>query len=194
MCVGRAAEADYSAARSQQLASVLKQRAAARAQQAAVASRRPAAYVSAPSVQMARWTQAVSDIPCVSTTEGEIRDIVDDGARRTGLDANLVHAVVRKESAYNPCATSNKGAQGLMQLMPSVQLQFGVTNPYDPRQNVDAGTRLLKQLIDQYGGDLTRALGAYNAGPARIEQFGGVPPLPETLHYVSGILDDLSQK
>ena len=78
--------------------------------------------------------------------------------------------------------------------MPSVQMQFGVTNPYDPRQNVDAGTRLLKQLIDQYGGDLTRALGAYNAGPARIEQFGGVPPYPETLNYVSGILDDLTPK
>jgi len=194
MCVALAADADYSTARAQQLASVLKQRAAARAQEAAVASHRPAAYVSSPSTQMIRWTQAVSDIPCVSTSAGQIRDIVDDGARRTGLDANLVHAVVRKESAYNHFATSIKGAQGLMQLMPSVQMQFGVTNPYDPRQNVDAGTRLLKQLIDQYGGDLTRALGAYNAGPARIEQFGGVPPYPETINYVSGILDDLSQK
>jgi soluble lytic murein transglycosylase-like protein len=190
----RAADADYSAARAQQLASVLQQRASARAQAAAVASQRPATYVSSSSTQMARWTQAVSDIPCVSPSVGQIRDIVDDGARRTGLDANLVHAVVRKESAYNPCATSIKGAQGLMQLMPSVQLQFGVTNPYDPRQNVDAGTRLLKQLIDQYGGDLTRALGAYNAGPGRIEQFGGVPPYPETMHYVSGILEDLTQK
>ena len=75
-----------------------------------------------------------------------------------------------------------------MQLMPSVQTQFGVTNPYDPRQNVEAGTHLLKQLLDQYGGDLPRALGAYNAGSARVDQYGGVPPFPETMNYVSGIL------
>src|SRR5450755_4546709 len=111
VCASHAADADYSTARAQQLASVLKQRAAARAQEAAVASRHPAAYVSPSSTQMARWTQAVSDTPCVSPSPGQIRDIVDDGARRTGLDANLVNAVVRKESAYNPCATSLKGAQ-----------------------------------------------------------------------------------
>ena len=81
-----------------------------------------------------------------------------------------------------------------MQLMPSVQAQFGVTNPYDPRQNVDAGAKLLKQLIGQYGGDLVRALGAYNAGSARVDQFGGLPPYPETVNYVSGILEDLSTK
>jgi len=81
-----------------------------------------------------------------------------------------------------------------MQLMPVTQLQFGVTNPYDARQNVDAGAKLLKQLLDQYGGDLAKALSAYNAGPTRVEQFGGVPPFPETVNYVSGILDDLSPK
>jgi soluble lytic murein transglycosylase-like protein len=122
---------------------------------------------------------------------GKIRDIVDEGARQSGLDASLVRAVVRKESGYNPCATSSKGAQGLMQLMPAVQTQFGVTNPYDPQQNVTAGTRLLKQLLDQYGGDLARALGAYNAGPARVDQFGGVPPFPETIHYVDSIMNDV---
>ena len=78
--------------------------------------------------------------------------------------------------------------------MPSVQAQFGVTNPYDPRQNVDAGTQLLKQLLAQYGGDLARALGAYNAGPTRVDQFGGVPPFPETVNYVSAILGDISTK
>src|SRR4051812_45189131 len=125
MCAGRAAEADYSAARAQQLAAVLQQRASTRAQAAAVSAQRPAAYLSPSSTQMARWAQAVSDIPCIVPPAGETGDIVDDGARRTGLDTNLVRAVVRKESAYNPCATSTKGAQGLMQLMPSVQIQFG---------------------------------------------------------------------
>ena len=119
---------------------------------------------------------------------------MDEGARQSGLDAALVRAVVRKESAYDSCATSIKGAQGLMQLMPSVQLQFGVTDPYDPRQNVDAGTRLLKQLLEQYGGDLARALGAYNAGPAQVEKWGGVPPIPETRQYVEGILSELAGK
>ena len=107
---------------------------------------------------------------------------------------DLVRAVVRKESAYNPCATSIKGAQGLMQLMPSVQAQFGVTDPYDPKQNISAGTRLLKQLLDTYGGDLPKALGAYNAGTTRVDQFGGVPPFPETMRYVTGILGDLDKK
>ena len=119
---------------------------------------------------------------------------MDEGARRTGLSTDLVQAVVRKESGYNPCATSSKGAQGLMQLMPSVQAQFGVTNPFDPQQNVGAGTRLLKQLLDLYRGDVMRALAAYNAGAARVDQFGGVPPFPETEHYVSGILGDLPVK
>ena len=124
----------------------------------------------------------------------KIREIVDEGAKQSGLDTDLVRAVVRRESAYNPWATSTKGAQGLMQLMPAAQFQFGVTDPYDPKQNVAAGTRLLKQLLEQFGGDLPRALGAYNAGPTRVEQFGGVPPYPETMQYVNGILNDLGTK
>ena len=78
-----------------------------------------------------------------------------------------------------------------MQLMPAVQTQFGVTNPYDPQQNVAAGTKLLKQLLDQYGGDLAKALGAYNAGSGRVDQFGGVPPFPETIRYVDSIMSDV---
>ena len=81
-----------------------------------------------------------------------------------------------------------------MQLMPSVQMQYGVTDPYDARQSVGAGTKLLKQLLEQYGGDLARALGAYNAGPAQVEKWGGVPQIPETQQYVEGILSELSKK
>jgi len=116
---------------------------------------------------------------------------VGDGARQSGLDASLVRAVVRKESDYDSCATSVKGAQALLQLMQPAQTQFGVTDPHDPRQNISAGTKLLKQLLEQYGGDLSRALGAYNAGPAQVEKWGGVPQIPETRQYVGDILSDL---
>jgi soluble lytic murein transglycosylase-like protein len=167
-----------------------KQRASVRVQEAAAAARNASFFsTSAPSPGM-----LVPENACEPTPAAKIREIVDEGARQSGLDADVVRAVVRKESAFNPCATSLKGAQGLMQLMPSVQMQFGVKNPYDPLQNVDAGTRLLKQLLGQYGGDLARALGAYNAGPARVEQWGGIPPFPETTRYVEGILSDLSTK
>ena len=183
MGVSRAADSGYSAARALQEASIEKQRTAVRIQAAAAVAQNPAFFE--------KTALVLPDFDCERAPAGKIHRIVDDGARRSGLDEDLVRAVVQKESAYNPCATSRKGAQGLMQLMPSVQAQFGVTNPYDPRQNVDAGTRLLKQLIDQYGGDLSRALAAYNAGPARVEQWGGVPPIPETMQYVEGILGEL---
>ena len=178
-----AADTDFSGARAAQEASIQKQRASTQAQESAAVLRNPSFFSSRSAPE-----------PCESFAGGGIREIIEDGARRTGLDAKLVRAVVRKESGYNPCATSSKGAQGLMQLMPSVQAQFGVTNPYDPKQNVDAGTRLLKQLLGQYGGDLPRALGAYNAGAARVDQWGGVPPFPETIHYVSEILGEISTK
>lgn len=183
-----AAEPDYSAARAAQEGSAEKQRVSARVQEAVITARNPSSFFTPPA------PPSPPEIPCDRAPDAEIRQVVDAGARRVGLDINLVRAVVRHESAYNPCALSVKGAQGLMQLMPSVQAQFGVTNPYDPGQNVDAGARLLKQLLNQFGGDLSRALGAYNAGSARVEQWGGVPPFPETMNYVSEILKELSPK
>jgi soluble lytic murein transglycosylase-like protein len=184
MSVARAADSGYSAARALQEASVEKQRASARVQEAAAQVRRPVFFTAAVAPEA-----ACERVPTVNVSQ-----VVDEGAKQSGLDTALVRAVVRRESAYDPCATSIKGAQGLMQLMPSVQMQFGVTDPYDPKQNVAAGTRLLKQLLEQYGGDLPRALGAYNAGSAQVEKWGGVPPIPETRQYVEGILSDLSGK
>ena len=175
-----AADDPYAAVRAKQEASAQRQLASARKQEAAAAPRNTGFYAA--------------PISCERGAPAEIREMVDEGAKETGLDTDLVRAVVSKESAYNPCATSIKGAQGLMQLMPAVQTQFGVTDPFDPKQNINAGTRLLKQLLETYGGDLPKALGAYNAGPARIDQFGGLPPFPETMRYVSGILSDLDKK
>jgi soluble lytic murein transglycosylase-like protein len=187
MSVCRGSDSTNSAARAAQEASVAKQRASVRAQQMAAVAQDPSFFVS-------NVPEPGPEIVRELVPPEKIREIVDDGAKQSGLDANLVRAVVRQESAYNPWATSPKGAQGLMQLMPSVQAQFGVTDPYDPKQNVGAGTRRLKQLLERFDGDLPRALGAYNAGPARVEQWGGVPPFPETMQYVTGILSELGKK
>jgi soluble lytic murein transglycosylase-like protein len=182
-----AADNVYDSVRAAQEASIRKQQASVRKQEAAVAVRHP-------SFSIAAVSEPNAALACDRPADGKIRELVDDGAKQSGLDTNLVRAVVRRESANNPCAVSIAGAQGLMQLMPSVQTQFGVTDPFDPKQNINAGTRLLKQLLETYGGDLSKALGAYNAGSTRVDQFGGVPPFPETTRYVSDILGDLGKR
>lgn len=129
---------------------------------------------------------------CDPLPSSEVRPLVEKAASREGLDAGLIHAVMRVESGFKPCATSSKGAQGLMQLMPATQLQFGVRDPYDPAESVAAGAKLLKQLVDRYQGDLQRALAAYNAGTAQVDRAGGLPEIPETTRYVKEILTPVS--
>jgi soluble lytic murein transglycosylase-like protein len=186
-----AADNAYDAARAAQEASIKKQQASVRKQEAAAVSQNPSFFMTSVSV---RDLDPEQELACDRPPAAKIQELVDEGAKQTGLDTDLVRAVVRKESAYNPCAISTKGAQGLMQLMPAVQTQFGVTDAFDAKQNISAGTRLLKQLLNTYGGDLSKALGAYNAGSVSVDQFGGVPPFPETMQYVSGILTDLDKK
>jgi soluble lytic murein transglycosylase-like protein len=102
------------------------------------------------------------------------------------LDARLVHAVIEQESNYQPRARSKKGAKGLMQLMPDTARQYGVRNSYDPKSNLEAGVRHLKDLMSRL--DLPTALAAYNAGEGTIKRYGGLPPFPETQTYVRNIL------
>jgi soluble lytic murein transglycosylase-like protein len=120
---------------------------------------------------------------------GDLRALAAAAARRHGLDPALVAAVVSVESGFRPEAVSRKGAQGLMQLMPGTAASLGVGDPLDPAQNLDGGARHLGQLLTLYGGDLTRALAAYNAGEGAVQRHGGVPPYRETRAYVKKVLE-----
>lgn len=123
-----------------------------------------------------------------------IPGLVAAASDRHQVDADLINSVIQQESSFNPGARSPKGAQGLMQLMPSTASRLGVGNAYEPRDNIEGGTRYLRQLLEQYHGDAVKALAAYNAGPQRVEQYQGVPPYRETHNYVRRIITDFNRK
>jgi soluble lytic murein transglycosylase-like protein len=119
----------------------------------------------------------------------DLRSLAVAAAQRHGLDPALVLAVVGVESAFRPEAVSPRGAQGLMQLMPRTAESLGVDDALDPAQNLDGGTRHLGSLLALYGGDVERALAAYNAGEGAVARHGGVPPFRETREYVRRVLE-----
>jgi soluble lytic murein transglycosylase-like protein len=128
-----------------------------------------------------------------SAPEPDARKLIDAAAGKHGLPPEFVHSVVKAESGYRPDAVSPKGAVGLMQLMPSTARELNA-NPYDPAQNVEAGTAYLAELLRQYGGASDLALAAYNAGPGAVDRFKGVPPYRETRNYVERVLREYTRK
>jgi soluble lytic murein transglycosylase-like protein len=114
--------------------------------------------------------------------------LIHQNSARSGVDPALVEAVISRESAFDPHARSAVGAEGLMQLMPQTAGALGVSDPFDPAQNVRGGTRYLRSLLDRFGGDVSLAVAAYNAGPSAVERYNGVPPYAETQAYVREVL------
>jgi soluble lytic murein transglycosylase-like protein len=175
------------------------------AQQRAAVQKQVAAVSPADSVSRARSEASGNSfftVPFVKTEagfadcdplpSGELDPLIESAARKSGVDAQLVRAVIERESAGRPCALSARGAEGLMQLMPDTADDFDVQDPFDPKQNVEAGAQLLKSLLNRYNNDASLALSAYNAGPERVDREGGIPQIPETVDYVAEILSRLN--
>lgn len=154
----------------------------------------PGFFVLPPPAGSLRLAAAAAPPACEPLPLPEVRGMVQQAATRQGVDEDLLMAVMNAESGYRPCAVSSKGALGLMQLMPDTASDLEVQDPFDPRQNVDAGARFLKQLLLRYNGDLNRVLGAYHAGPARVDAADGVPRIPSTLDYIRRVLTTLPPK
>jgi soluble lytic murein transglycosylase-like protein len=117
----------------------------------------------------------------------DIDQLVQQTANHYQVDPELIHAMIRVESGYDSRAVSSKGAMGLMQLIPTTAQRFGVTNPFDPKQNIEGGVNYLKYLLNLFGGDLPLSLAAYNAGEHSVQRSGGIPAIPETQNYVRKI-------
>jgi soluble lytic murein transglycosylase-like protein len=164
--------------------SLAKQRASVRAQLEAVAT-----HTTSWSIPMTMPEPA----GCEPVSQPELARMIDDIAPRENVSPAVVREVARQESAFHPCAISSKGAMGLMQLMPATQIQFQVKNPFSPKESLEAGSKLLRDLLDRYHGDLSLALSAYNAGAQTVDKAGAVPEIPETKNYVFGILNRLTQ-
>src|SRR5271163_3590134 len=152
-------------------------------------------YVDVPTDEIDRFEKDLS-VPVGETPRNpqQMDEVVNAVRIRHHLDPDLINSVIHAESGFNPRAVSPKGAQGLMQLMPQTAARLGVADSFDPNANVEGGTRYLRELLERYDFDLIKALAAYNAGPQRVEQYGGVPPYYETKAYVARIVRDFNRK
>jgi soluble lytic murein transglycosylase-like protein len=155
----------------------------------------PAALTNAQPTAAQPVTVAIqTPMPAKVAQNVDLDEVVREASSKNRLDPDFVSSVIRAESNFKPHAVSKKGAQGLMQLMPSTAAQLGVADPFDPKANVEAGTAHLSALLDLYKNDPIKALAAYNAGAHRVKQYNGVPPYRETRDYINKIVRDFNAK
>ncbi len=145
-------------------------------------------------VDLARAAGQISLSPNSLLHTPELQSLIERNAALNGLDPALLNAVITAESGGNPQSISRAGAMGLMQLMPDEVKQYGLTDPFNPEQNVAAGAQHLAGLLQHYNGNLSLALAAYNAGVGAVAKYGGIPPYPETQNYVQRVLSLLGQR
>ena len=133
-------------------------------------------------------------IPAPANEKAPYHDLIQEAALRNGVDADLVASVIAVESRFDARAVSRRNARGLMQLLPETAQRLGVKDIFDPRENIEGGTRYLRELLERYHDDVVLALAAYNAGPQRVRQYGQVPPYAETQSYVRRVKRSYEQQ
>jgi soluble lytic murein transglycosylase-like protein len=129
-----------------------------------------------------------------SEYSGSYSQLIEAASKKYNISSNLITAVIKAESGFDPKAVSKTGAMGLMQLMPGTAHTLGVYDAFDPQENIDGGVRYLKDMLSEFDGNLELALAAYNAGPNAVKKYGGIPPYEETQSYVRKIISNLKNK
>lgn len=150
------------------------------------------AAVSASKAQT-RQSSSQADFSSYLKTEKNLEEIYQEASQTYGVSIDLLKAMTKQESNFNPNATSRSGAQGFMQLMPATAAGLGVSDSYDPYQNIMGGAKYIRKMLDKYDGDVSLALAAYNAGSNNVDKYGGIPPFEETQNYVAKITQYLSE-